>query len=257
MTGMRPGARLAATGLIVFIVTLVAGIPASVAVGWFAPDAAGFSGTAGTIWRGSAHSIAIGGARLGETSWKLSPIALLRGRLAAKVRTSLGDGVAEGNLAVAITGSIACSACRYQGRIRNLQTLLPALAALDGRADIQFESFEMRDAWPSRVVATVTVHDVALGPPGDSTIESALAAFEAKVDADPVADNAPIEATIADIGGPVEVDGRLVLQPPGSFTFSGRARSRPGAPPAVVSALGVLGPRGSDGSTELSFSGSL
>ncbi len=248
---------MAACGLVAFLVTLAGSLPASVALDWLTPDTVRFNGIAGTIWRGSALSVGVGGARLGETSWRLFPPALLLGRLAGHVRTSLGDGNAEGDLSIAVTGSVACNSCRYQGRLRSLQALVPALTALDGRAEIQIETIEFRDAWPSRIVGVANVLDVPLGPTGEAQTGSDLAAFVASVDSDPIEDDGRIEATVADIGGPVEVNGRLVVVPSGSFTFTGRAKSRPGAPPGVVSALGVLGPRTSDGSTELSFSGSL
>jgi hypothetical protein len=50
---------------------------------------------------------------------------------------------------------------------------------------------------------------------------------------------------------------RLTVTKPGNYEFSGRAKARPDASPDMVNALKVLGPKGSDGSTELAMSGSF
>jgi hypothetical protein len=77
------------------------------------------------------------------------------------------------------------------------------------------------------------------------------------VNADPVPDDGTIEAIIEDAGGPLQLNARLVIAPPGNFRFSGQATARPGTPPAIASALAAMGPRAADGSTQLELNGSF
>lgn len=247
--------RLLVAGIAAFFVALVAGLPASAAIGWLAPDAVRTNGVAGTLWQGSALAISVGNLRLGETRWAISPLNLLLGQLAGSVTARLGDGTAKGDVSVGISGTFACIACSFEGRVANLRSLIPALNAIDGQIEIEIEAVEIRDAWPTRLVGVASLSDVPLGPTGGTNIPPG--SFLVSVNSDPVADDGSIEATIEDAGGPVEVSARLAVAPPGTFTFAGRAKGRPDAPAAVVNALGMLGPKGSDGATQLSLSGTF
>jgi general secretion pathway protein N len=254
---MTRSARLVAAGLTTFLIFLIAGIPAAVGIAWLAPESLRLSGVSGSLWRGSAAGADIGRLRLGETHWALSPFSLLLGRLAGDMNTKIGDGAASGSVAIGLSGTVRCTECQYEGPVAGLRTLVPAMRTLDGSINVEIAALEISDRWPVRVVGTARLSNVPIRVRGQSAGNSPVATFEATVGADPVPAGGLIEATVRDAGGPLELAARLSVRPPGDFEFSGRAKARHDAPAEVVNALAVLGPKGSDGSTELGISGSF
>ncbi|MCC7259325.1 MAG: type II secretion system protein N [Gammaproteobacteria bacterium] len=241
-----------------FLLTLVGTLPAAVVLPWVAP--AGFRplGIGGTVWRGTLTGAEIGPARLGMTSWELNPAALLVGRLQATVATRLGDGVANGSVAIGLGGELRCQGCRYEGPVASLRQFVPALPALDARLDLDLAQLALRDRWPSRAVGTASLTGVPLGVPGMAvTAATPRATLGFSVDADPVGDDGVIAVAVQDKDGPVELQARLTVTPPGSFELAGRARARPDAPAAVAGALSALGRPAPDGTVEIGFAGTF
>ncbi len=249
---------LVVAGAAAFLLAVVARLPATVALAWL-PDATLHpSGVTGTWWRGGFAAADTGALRLGPTSWQLSLPALFLGRLQGTVETQLGSGTASGVVALGIGGTVSCRDCRYAGPAASLRSLLPALATVDGRLELSFTDLALRDRWPVRATGTATVTGVALAVPGAPlTPATPRGNFTARVAADPVGDDGIIVAEVADDGGPLQLQASLTLTPPGSFEASGRARTRPEAPPTLAAALGILGRPGPDGAIEISFAGSF
>jgi hypothetical protein len=233
-----------------FLLFLVARVPASVALGWLGADALQATGVSGTAWTGSATSIVAGRLRLGETSWSLSPAGLLGGSLRTKVQARIGDGRAEGLLARSLSGTLSCTACRFEGPVSALWSVFPALKAIGGRLELEVAALDIAAGWPERAIGTAQLTTTLANaePPAN---------FRLAVNADPVAEDGNIDAVIEDAGGPLKLSARLVLAPPGNFRFSGQATLRPGAPPAIAAALSAMGPRAADGSTQLTLEGSF
>lgn len=248
---------LVIAGVSAFLLFIVAGVPASVALRWLGPDVLRLSGVSGSLWRGAAAGANVGKLRLSETQWKLSPLGLLLGRVSGEVETKIGDGTAHGSVAVSLSGGFACTGCSFEGPIASLRPLIPALKAVDGKVSIEMATLEIRNKWPTRAVGSAKLSNVPIGVSGQPPRDAPVGAFETTLSADPVPDDGAIEATIQDAGGPLELSARLSITRPGNFEFSGRAKARPGAPPEIVNALAALGPKGSDGSTELGLSGTF
>jgi general secretion pathway protein N len=249
--------RLVAAGAATFVVFLVAGIPAAVALRWVGFESLRVSAVSGSLWRGSAAAADVGRLHLGETHWSVSPLSLLIGRLGGQVDTTIGDGTASGTVAVGFAGKIRCTGCRYEGSVASLRAMIPALRNLDGRVSLEIEALEISGKWPVRAVGLARLSNVPIRVRGQAMGDLPVSTFEATVNADPVPESGLIEALIRDAGGPVELAARLNITPPGIFEFSGRAKARPSAPREVADVLAALGPKGSDGSTELGMSGSF
>lgn len=255
---MNRRAILIGAGGAAFLLALVAELPASAAVRWLAPEGLRVSGIAGTLWSGSAAGAEIGALRLGETKWTLFPPAALLGRASGTVATSIGDATFEGAVSWRGSGNFSCENCVYQGSLASLRPLIPALKALTGKASVELAALEIRDKWPTRLVGTAKLAEVPLSMQGrPAGPNPPAAAFDVSIGADPVPDGGVIEATIKDAGGPVEMTARLTMSPPGNYEIAGRAKARPEAPPDIVNALNMLGPKAADGSTEISMSGTF
>ncbi|QOJ31551.1 MAG: type II secretion system protein N [Gammaproteobacteria bacterium] len=249
---------LVIAGGLAFLVFLLAGVPARVAVRWLAPPAVQFTDLSGTLWRGSVTNAVAGPLRLGPLSWDLSPLALLTGRVRLDIDARLGAGQARGRVDLGAGGRFACSRCSYEGPAASLRGLVPSLQGLAGQLRLDFTSIELRDRWPTRVVGTVALTDVPLRAPGSPPLPGVpTTSFNASVTADPVPEDGQIEAMLQDAGGPLQVTGRLVMTPPGNYQLDARIKARPDAPAQLVNALATLGPRGPDGSTDIGMSGSF
>ena len=68
---MTRASWLATAGAGAFLVFVIAGVPASVALRWLGPDSLRLSGVSGSLWRGSADSADVGRLRLRDTKWTL------------------------------------------------------------------------------------------------------------------------------------------------------------------------------------------
>ena len=247
---------LIGAGAVAFLLTLIARIPAHVALGWLGDVKA--TGVSGTLWSGFATSLTVGPLRLSESDWTLSPLALLTGRASGALSTRIGEATFDGTVSWRSAGNFDCDACVYDGPLSALQPAIPALRTLTGKARIDLQALEVREKWPTRVVGTAKLEGLPLTAPGVPPAPSSpRASFGATVSADPVPEDGHIEAAVSDAGGPVEMTARLTLTPPRSYALAGRAKARPDAAADLVNALNVLGPKGADGSTEVAMSGTF
>jgi len=249
---------LAAVGAGAFLLFLFALFPARVAVAWFAPEGSSVAGPSGTLWNGSATAIGIGNVRLGATTWRVAPSRLLLGRLAGEVHTQAGEAEASGTLAFGFSGGMSCAECRYEGPTSTLQAIVPGVRALGGYLQLDIETLDLRERWPVSAVATAKLSRVPIAMPGAPAGRAMpMGDFTGTVRADPVPENGEIVVDVADAGGPLQLTGTLRITPPGNYEFAGRAKARAEASPDIVNALRVLGQQASDGSTEITASGSF
>lgn len=255
---MKSSRTLLAAAVAAFLAGLVTRIPADAALNWLAPDAVRASGVSGTLWNGSAASVQAASVRLGETSWRVSALPLLLGRLSADLETRVGEGTASGTVGLRPGGSITCSACRYEGPVSALRTAFPALGALEGRLEVSLATLRVVEGWPAAAVGEARVSGVPFAVPGATPSPGApRGTLTASVDADPVPEGGIIEIAVQDAEGPVELSARITLTPPGNFELAGKARARPNAPPEVGKALAAMGRPGPDGATELGIAGTF
>lgn len=65
--------RLILPALVVFLLGLVARMPADVALGWVLPDEVATRGISGTVWRGRIAAVEVAGVSLGPVDWRWRP----------------------------------------------------------------------------------------------------------------------------------------------------------------------------------------
>lgn len=247
-------AGLAAAAFVVFV---VASAPASL-LSRLAPAGVQLNGVQGSLWAGEASSVRAGALRLGRTRWALSPWQLLLGRLAGELDTTLPGGFARGEFAVGLGGSL---------QLKNFSAASPVagivaatgmgLPVSDGQVTVELRALKITDGWPQQAIGEIRVGEVPLVFRNGQPVLDQLASFELRFDAEEVPDAGPLEGTLTDRGGPLEVAGALQLTPPANYELSGRAAARAGAPQEMQQALVLLGPESRDGGRDFSFAGSL
>ncbi|UCG74177.1 MAG: type II secretion system protein N [Chromatiales bacterium] len=241
----------------VFLVFVVASAPASL-LARLAPAAVQLNGVQGTLWAGEASSVRAGTVSLGRTSWQLAPWQLLLGRLAGDLETTLPGGFARGEFAIGLGGTLRLNDFSATSPVASIVAATGmGLPVSDGQVVVELTALAISDGWPERAIGEIRVGDVPLVFRNGQPVQDQLASFELRFDADEVPDTGPLEGTLTDRGGPLEVTGLLQLTPPTNYELTGRAKARAGAPPEMQQALVLLGPESPDGGRDFSFAGSL
>jgi len=238
---------------VVFCVALVTSIPARM-LDRMGGDAVRLSAASGTLWRGSARQVLVGGLQLGQTSWRTSALPLLMGRLAVNVDTELPGGFARGDVTLALGGRISISDFEAAAPMESLGRTL-GFPQASGDAILTLQKAVLADGWPNELVGNLRLGNVPLavgGVPGDSSI-NILTEFDVP-DAN---EDGRLPGRISDQGGPLEIDGTIILSPPGNYAIDAFINTRPQAPPELSQGLMLLGPEGPNGSRQFTMSGSL
>lgn len=242
---------------VTFVVFLVANAPAEL-INRVAPAEVRLTGLQGSLWAGRAASLRVGQLRLGATRWRLSPWRLLLGRLAGDIDTALPGGFARGQFAIGLGGQIRLEAFSAAGPVASLvEAAGMGLPFQAGQLAADITVLEIRDGWPQRAIGELRVREIALVYRNGQPVQDQLATFELRFDVDAVPASGIIEGALTDLGGPLEVAGRLQLMPPANYELEGRAAPRPGAPQEMQQALVMLGPENPAGGRDFSFAGSL
>jgi Type II secretion system (T2SS), protein N len=228
--------RITLLGLVAFAIALAVVLPAA----WFAstlPPQARCASLSGSIWSGQCRSFDYaqpGSAplRLDSVDWKLNPLALLRGRVQADVAVT-GPGVsAQGEITLQTKGRI-----RISGLSGNLALDHGRLAALPSGWSAQGEAQKLSiDIITGRLAAldgVLLAHKLRDGQGtdfGDFRLEF------------PRQEAPPYRGTLADQGGPMQLQSQLQLNADQSWQMQGTVVLRPGSPPGLAGLLDQLAP---------------
>lgn len=240
---------LAAVGIGLFLVFLVALLPARVAFGWFAPPNVTLSGMSGTVWNGSAAQLGVNGRLIGRLQWSDGSLLALIGRPGWHVELDRGNGFLRGRVRLGLGGDVT-------GRDLEGATSLPALRGIapvgnaDGDISIRFDELAMTAGQLEAIRGRVVID--RLRPPG--LREGDLGTISVRF---PDESDAPLTGYIEVEGGPVTVrDAFIRFGPDGSYEIAGRVAAAPGAPRDVTEAMSYMGSADADGFREFSLAGS-
>lgn len=241
-------------GLAIYLVSLLAMLPAEPVLEWGAPrlQAQGVTlaatGLDGTLWSGEAASLSVNGMPLGHVDWDLAPLQLLFGRIGAHWMVQPEGGYLSGDLAA---GGEDLKLTDLDGRLPAAQVMgyAPALPVqIEGEISTRMERVAIGPAGLREAQGTVIWHGAALTAPmamplGDLRVELSTAA------------DGNIVGDIGDAGGPLDVAGELVLSPKGTYRLELNLATRPGASSELEQALGMLGRPGPGGKHRFTYSG--
>ncbi len=250
---MRQIRLLAGAGLAALLVSLVALLPARVVFGVLGLPAGAASGLSGTVWRGTAERLSLGGVTLGPVRWTTRPARLLAGQVAADVEATLPDGFVNGTIALAMGGKIAITNLEAAAP---LSWLAPAAGASGGQLAARFDKLVLRAGRVETAIGTLNVAGVVLPIPTAGR-QLGPGSYSVAFDAQALGSEEPLTGLLSDTGGPLEIAGTVLLTPPRAYELKGKAKPRPEAPPELRNALQMLGPATPDGAHDLSIAGSF
>jgi len=229
---------LALTGLVVFVVGLVATLPARVVVSAFAPPAVRAWGVEGSIWSGRAAALAIGEAGVGGIEWEISPASLLALRLSADVRIRRLDGFLDAHVSVPLLGGpVRLTGLEAAARLETLpRSVVPQGTA--GQLAARLEEMILDEGWPTRVVGRIAFDTLDL--PGVRYTLGPLE-FVFPPDRDP-----PL-ADARSLGGPLSVEGTFGLPGPNRWFIDAFLGPGENAPRDLIDGLKYVGEEAPDG----------
>jgi general secretion pathway protein N len=246
---VKRGAYVAA-GVAAFIVCLIAMVPAQ-QLARRLPAGVELGGVEGTIWSGTARSLAVDGNALGGLRWSCRPwrLLVLEWSCAVTLKPQGGEvaGDISGDFGQLIVGE-------------NIRGRLP-ISAFEGIAsprgwtgDLQLDVAEIRLDGSRPTVASGTLLLRSLRAPGAGG--QALGDFELVVGEGTVGSES-LNGRLRDLGGPLHVRGSIELDPNGRYLLTGDAAPGPGAGPAIFDTLSFLGPPDSQGRRPFTIEGTL
>ncbi|WP_394242678.1 type II secretion system protein N [Vibrio astriarenae] len=96
--------------VVVFLVSVIAHIPASFALSYLPKQVAQVEGVSGTIWNGQAQRVTAQGQQIGSLQWQVKPASLFMARVEADIRFGRGSAIdlrGRGTVGVGLSGPYA------------------------------------------------------------------------------------------------------------------------------------------------------
>lgn len=205
-------------------------------------------GVSGSVWQGRAAQWIAHGVALGPVEWRVERGAALTGRPAGEIRAT-GRQVA-GTARFARSGdgwSLASIDGAFPAALLSPALDIPALGLL-GTVELDLDSVVVRDGQLATAAGRIAWR--GLGVRGIAALT--LPGIEMRVAS---TGERALEATIADLGGPLAVDGRLRLA---DGAFIAEVDLVPREPePRLEEILKYVGERRPDGGSHLRIEGTL
>ena len=244
-----------ALGLGAYVAFTLAMFPAGTALRWFGPPGVAFAGVSGTLWNGSAATCSVDGFTIEAVRWRVSPAALLLGRVAANVEARIPDGFITGNV-TASPSSIELTDLRGGTSLPALAGLLP-VRGMRGQASVALDRLVVENGWPAAAVGELKVAGLESLPliPDGSGAYLPLGDYTLSFTEAP---EGTLAAQFVDNGGPLEVAGTVHLDSARTYTIDALVEARAGAPEALVEGLRIMTAEpDAEGRRRLNLTGSL
>jgi hypothetical protein len=230
--------RLALLGIGCYLLAMILGFPAALALRWFAPDALAMQSPEGSIWRGSTQAASYGSYYLGATQWSMQPLSLFRGRLAYRVQAQAPDGLIKGVFALSPTGTVHLSELSGVASMQSLAAVLPQelpAKMFQGRAQFKLDELKLAEGWPQAAHGQVDLVDLVLTTPVE-----ALGSYAMQLDG---GEGEPVRGSFHDTAGALEIKGTITLNPDRTYAVECTARARPQASDNVKASVGLICPK--------------
>jgi general secretion pathway protein N len=233
--------------ILAFAAMVLARLPASWLLPAGGPDFSCAS-VAGSLWNGYCSGLKVRGTALGDLAWQLRPSRLLLGRLAAHVDVEHPPTTsAQGDVEMGLGGTVV---------VHNLTASLPldpkllpgAPPTLSGTLHLDLTTARVtRNGVVQRLEGHIEASDLIDRGGYVTPLGNFVVTFPGGT-AQPTGD-------VQDAGGPLAVQGKLVLTPQPGYGLSGYVTPRPSATPALINAIQFLGSPDAQGRRQFALSG--
>lgn len=235
-------------GIILYLIFLVATLPAGYAAAWLqkrAPQLQ-FSDVSGSLWSGSAHEVAWQGQAWGNLHWRFDWSALFGGRLGYRLDLDAPDLALRARVAGDSHKLLLRDVIGHLNIVR-LEPWLPLPhGSVAGQLNLQLGQLILVNGQPTAAAGVISLSNLNLTWPQSV----ALGDYELKLQAE--ADG--IHGNMLDTSGPLMLQGSLRFAPDGSYQVSGTLASRDPGNTAIANLLRYL-PTDQAGNHTFAFSG--
>ncbi|HEY6514673.1 MAG TPA: type II secretion system protein N [Steroidobacteraceae bacterium] len=232
--------------IVAFAAIVLARLPAS----WLLPSGGAFTcaSVEGSLWSGYCSGLAVRGMALGDLAWQLQPSRLLIGRLAAHIDLERPPATsARGDVEIGLGGTVV--ARNLTASLPLDPTLLPALPpTLTGslHADLALVKVTKKGV-VSEVQGSIEAHDLV----DHSGYVTPLGNFSVTF---PGGGSQPT-GNLQDLGGPLALQGTLVLTPQPGYNLSAYVTPRANASQPLINAIQFLGSPDAQGRRQFAMQG--
>jgi general secretion pathway protein N len=241
---------LLALGIAAFVLFALLTLPASVVLSRLSGFGIQASGIQGTLWNGSAQVLQVANANVGAVEWDLHLLPLFTARLEADIKVKRSDGFAETEIA------LSPAAVHFEALTASLPlSTLPAAAfpgGWTGTANLKFARLTLQNGWPVDAEGTLDVLNLTGPARRPANLGGYRVVFEDSANA-----AGALTGMLSDLGGPLQLTGKIELKPERSYLLDGLIATRPDAPRDIVNALQFLGEPDAQGRRPFSLSGTM
>ncbi len=188
----------------------------------------------GTLWHGECTSMAVRGTPIGAISWDLKPLGLLALRLDAEIRVTGANLNLTTAASVRRNGDASFSDLKLNMALPT--ALAPRLPAdLSGALSADLATLRIESGWVRAISGRIELRKLFSGGPEPAPLGN----FEVKF-SDPPTDG-KLLGQVRDLGGPLQVEGSITLQPTPGYLLQGTVAARAEANEALRKQLAQLG----------------
>lgn len=232
---------------------LLASFPADRAYAMFKhrlPPQVQLYGIDGSVWHGEADVAQVGAYRLAPLSWHYRPLGLLSGRLDVGLRFREGPGRAAGVVGVYPTGGLHMGDLDAAVPVSELVRLLDLpMIDLEGSLELTVDDARLKSSHITALDGTLTWRKAQVVKPAAYRLGDLEARFSTK--------NGVVNGTLKDNGGPLQMDGIVILKPDGTYQLNVNLANRDATQPGLTQLLHSLGRPGPGGKVIVTQSGKL
>ncbi len=239
---------LVTVGLLTFVTAFIMMFPARAAYNWFAPPEVRFSGLEGSIWSGSAAEASIAGLYFRDLRWRMRPLRLFTGKLAASIEASPSSGFLEARVALGFGGDVTLTNVSGSLPLSAFATIA-RMPGLGGDTSVQFAELRIRDGLPIAADGTLAVANLVAPMVDPAPIGGYRAQF--------FTEDSAVVASIEDVNGVFDLAGSLTISADRNYQFLGKVAATGDTSDKLRRQLRFLGSPNERGQHEIRLEGQL
>lgn len=247
-------ARYSIFALAAYLVFLIATIPAD-RVYSLAQAKLPFVLTAGnidgSIWAGDASQVRVAGEQIQRLEWRWFPWTLFLGRVDYRLLLSDGNNSMRGRIGYGLSGNVSFNDLSLDAPIGKFQRFMDlGRFSIDGQVVAKVATAQIVNGRLRNVEGNLEWRNGAVKAPQTVNLGSYTMAVTT------VDDNVQAKVSSAENSALI-ADGIFVLEPEGSYRFTGVFTPRDANDQVLVQALRLMGQQGADGKFNMSFTGKM
>lgn len=242
--------------LLSYVFFMVRQLPANIAIQWLPQNVLQannirLQGIGGTIWNGQLTQARLNGFTLSNVAWQLHSMPLLWGDVAVAFKFRQAD--AFGNAEVTTDfGGVEAVLSSVQGSFPASQ-LMPLFygfpIALDGQVSAEIQQAIISKGQQLSLRGEMLWREAALSAPQHILFGDLQVKMQPR-------DKGTV-LTVQDQGGPLQLQGQIVVQGNGSYATTISVSARPTASKALAQSISILGNRDAQGNVQIQQQGKL